>query len=309
MQSWHIRHMDSFRAIVEKELARRGSSAIREALAAGLGRDAIRSVLRGRTPSVNRAFEICEALDLEFYIGPQRPPAEPDGLPAPQARPLSHIRDRRLAEVLTLIVAHWQALGNEYARSDFVARLYDREPGLRDAADRRRGQYHSLPSQALEAVSEHLQGLGNAAPDRGIDPSQLKASLRELGVDPEHPIHAELDRLDGEQSHAVICQAFLRAGVWLDVHIRGPGESRPVGAMEWRRRNYRVVYSADLAHAGARLENGWVLMLGGDIDRLIAEGLLTGQARARHIPCEETVPAALVAKLVWEPPTPEPDAP
>ena len=45
--------MESFRTIVEKQLTRRGTSAIRAALGAGLTRDAIRSVLRGRTPSVD----------------------------------------------------------------------------------------------------------------------------------------------------------------------------------------------------------------------------------------------------------------
>ena len=38
----------------------------------GLPRDAIRSVLRGHPPSVERARKIAEALGLEFYIGPPR---------------------------------------------------------------------------------------------------------------------------------------------------------------------------------------------------------------------------------------------
>ena len=37
-----------------------------------MNRDTIRSVLRGRVPSVERAAEICEALGLEFYVGPPR---------------------------------------------------------------------------------------------------------------------------------------------------------------------------------------------------------------------------------------------
>ena len=91
-------------------------------------------------------------------------------------------------------------------------------------------------------------------------------------------MYDELGRLEGPQSHAVICQAFLRAGVWLDVRIRAPDETGSgtgaVGVMEWRRPNYRVIYSADLVHIGAKLDNEWVVMLAGEVDRLIAEGLV-----------------------------------
>ncbi len=64
--------MKSFADLLDEELKRRGVSPIRKALDAGLNRDAIRSVLRGRVPSVDRAAEICDALGLEFYIGPPR---------------------------------------------------------------------------------------------------------------------------------------------------------------------------------------------------------------------------------------------
>ena len=46
-----------------------GMSAITAALAAGLKRDTIRSVLRGRSPSLGRVVAICEALGLELRIG------------------------------------------------------------------------------------------------------------------------------------------------------------------------------------------------------------------------------------------------
>ena len=297
--------MESFRAIVEKQLARRGTSAIREALDAGLTRDAIRSVLRGRAPSVDRAAEICEALDLEFYIGPRRD--GPDGPPPPASRRagLGHVRDRRLREILVLIVEHWQALASEYARADFVERLYEREPLLRDAARRRRGRRHRFPRRALVAVSAELDALGSKAREDGIEVAGVLESLRGLGVRAGHPVYAELERLEGPQPHAVICQAFLRAAVWLDVHIRTPPDGGPqprsVAVMEWRRPNYRVVYSADLAHIGARLDNDWVLMLMGDIDRLIGEGLVAHQSRDRYVPCPSGAPATLVSRLLLEP--------
>ena len=298
--------MESFRAIVEKQLARRGTSAIRAALGAGLTRDAIRSVLRGRSPSVDRAAEICEALDLEFYVGPPRSGADPADSTSQEGSSLGHIRDRKLVEVLGLIVGHWQALESDYARTDFVMRLYEHEPQLRDAARRRRGSQHRFPKRALRAVSEEVQELGSVADAGGVEARPLLDSLRGLGVRQAHPVYDELRRLVGPQSHAAICQAFLRAGVWLDVHIRTPDAGdvrpRPLGVMEWRRPNYRVVYSADLKHVGARLDNEWVVMLGGDVERLIAEGLVAGEARERHVPYQGKTPTALLVELVWAPP-------
>lgn len=298
--------MESFRTIVEKQLTRRGTSAIRAALGAGLTRDAIRSVLRGRSPSVDRAAEICDALDLEFYIGPPRSGTGPAESASQETGGLDHIRDRRLVELLGLIVGHWQALESDYARTDFVLRLYEREPRLREAARGRRGSQHRFPKRALRAVSEEVQALGSVPDAGGIEATPLLDSLRGLGVRPAHPVYDELRRLVGPQSHAAICQAFLRAGVWLDVHIRTPDEGgsrpRPVGVMEWRRPNYRVVYTADLAHVGARLDNEWVVMLGGNVERLIAEGLVQGEARERHVPYRGKTSTSLVAELVWAPP-------
>ena len=70
--------MKSFADIITHQLEAKNASPITTALQAGLNRDAIRSVLRGRVPSIERAFEICSALDLEFYIGPPRSAAGAD---------------------------------------------------------------------------------------------------------------------------------------------------------------------------------------------------------------------------------------
>ena len=64
--------MRPFREIVAERLCETGASSITSAVEAGLNRDAIRSVLRGRKPSVERAAEICDALGLELYVGPPR---------------------------------------------------------------------------------------------------------------------------------------------------------------------------------------------------------------------------------------------
>ena len=64
--------MSNFREIVERRLKELGQNKYRAALRAGLPSDAIRSVLDGRTPSLARAQEICEALGIEFHVGPKR---------------------------------------------------------------------------------------------------------------------------------------------------------------------------------------------------------------------------------------------
>ena len=65
-----------FARIVRSRLDEIGQSPYRAAVSHRLPRDAIRYVLSGRMPRLDRALEICEALDLEFYVGPPRPPPQ-----------------------------------------------------------------------------------------------------------------------------------------------------------------------------------------------------------------------------------------
>ena len=69
-----------FATQIRQRLADVGISPITCALSHGLPRDAIRSVLRGHPPSIDRAQEICRALGLEFYIGPSRPSSDAENL-------------------------------------------------------------------------------------------------------------------------------------------------------------------------------------------------------------------------------------
>ena len=64
--------LETFTDLVRSRLRESGQSAAGAAVNAGLPRDAIRSVLRGHPPTFTRAAEICEALGVEFYIGPPR---------------------------------------------------------------------------------------------------------------------------------------------------------------------------------------------------------------------------------------------
>ena len=77
-----------FAEAIRRRLAEKGQSKYRAALNSGLPQDAIRSVLNGHVPRLNRVEQICRALGLELYIGPPRDvQVEADG--AEPSRPLT----------------------------------------------------------------------------------------------------------------------------------------------------------------------------------------------------------------------------
>lgn len=55
-----------FAEAIRRRLAERGQSRHRAALDSGLPKDAIRSVLQGHIPRLNRVEQICRALGVEF---------------------------------------------------------------------------------------------------------------------------------------------------------------------------------------------------------------------------------------------------
>ena len=61
-----------FAETIRRRLAEKGQSKYRAALNSGLPQDAIRSVLNGHVPRLNRVEQICRALGLELYIGPSQ---------------------------------------------------------------------------------------------------------------------------------------------------------------------------------------------------------------------------------------------
>ena len=61
-----------FVTAIRERLAARKLSARAAASNAGLPARSVQGVLEGHVPSIDRAAEICEALDLEFYVGPAR---------------------------------------------------------------------------------------------------------------------------------------------------------------------------------------------------------------------------------------------
>jgi len=61
-----------FAEVIRRRLAEKGQSKYRAAVKSGLPQDAIRSVLNGHVPRLNRVEQICRALGLELYIGPSQ---------------------------------------------------------------------------------------------------------------------------------------------------------------------------------------------------------------------------------------------
>ncbi len=60
--------------VIEEALKRKGTNPTRVARDNGWSVNAIRYILEGRPPSARRLSEVCQALDLEFYVGPPRSP-------------------------------------------------------------------------------------------------------------------------------------------------------------------------------------------------------------------------------------------
>ena len=65
--------VEDFESIIRKRLADTNQSPHGAAKTHGLPQDAIRSVLDGHVPRLDRVIDICDALGLEVYIGKSSP--------------------------------------------------------------------------------------------------------------------------------------------------------------------------------------------------------------------------------------------
>ncbi len=161
--------MIDFRKLVKEQIDLNKSSAIREANAAGLKRDAIRSVLRGRVPSVDRAAEICDALGLEFYIGPQRSESVSNA-PVTQKAGMSKVQlDNLEGHTKGLVRLTVEAGGNPIP-DDLQAALL----GTNEVADRSLGYATELPE--LHAVVGAPPGIAEIPGARPIGTQEYEAA-------------------------------------------------------------------------------------------------------------------------------------
>lgn len=99
-------------------------------------------MLEGHSPTICRAFDICAALGLEFYIGPPRQegaaavppppaPADPEGI-APVA-------DREIEAVIAVLADEYEEL-DQARRAGLLTRFWSFFPDLRERAVAREGR-------------------------------------------------------------------------------------------------------------------------------------------------------------------------
>lgn len=84
---------EALRDLVAQRLKALDTNAFAVETAAGLPEDTIRSILRGLKKSgttLNKAKAVCDALGIEFYLGPRRPP-EPVGVVEISGSSFAHI--------------------------------------------------------------------------------------------------------------------------------------------------------------------------------------------------------------------------
>ena len=113
-QNGHVR-AQGFKDLVTRRLEELGESKYQAAARAGLPPDAIRTVLDGRKPSLDRAEAICDALGLDFYLGP---PGRV--VPSEIARALKLEDDCSIAEALDAIAALSDTMSAVKAQAEIV---------------------------------------------------------------------------------------------------------------------------------------------------------------------------------------------
>ena len=124
----------SFAQRIRDRLNETGQSIHGAAVAHGLPRDALRTVLAGHDPRLSRAIAICEALDLELYIGPPRVLDIDEAL----RREVTHdasgslvaVRDHEIAAVVTSLIDEYEAM-NSRGRRSLLKRFWELFPDLR----------------------------------------------------------------------------------------------------------------------------------------------------------------------------------
>ena len=112
--------MEELIEVIEEALRAKGLSA-REASILSVGNDGLVKRMRsGRTPTVTRLADLCEVLDLEFYVGPQR-----EGAPVDEERLLLALQtvgraleaagrgNAGLRDTAALVVAVYGLLGTQ----------------------------------------------------------------------------------------------------------------------------------------------------------------------------------------------------
>lgn len=102
------RRSEEYRATVKRALT--GRTASGAALAHGLPKEAIRSVINGHDPKLGRADDVCRALGFTFLLG--APLDKADGLKPKAGTRIDRelVQDGRLAELVSRLADQWEKI-------------------------------------------------------------------------------------------------------------------------------------------------------------------------------------------------------
>ena len=227
---------------IRHSLKERGLTPFRAAMNARLPENAIRTVLAGHEPKVGRLAEICDALGLEFYVGPPRD-ARPQGID-PADVSASALQDLETgARALNRVVA--EAGGDPVPDDLWPVLAARRGPGAAALADNDNLAPGARPVDVVElaaaagsgaeALGEEIAGCVWFRQDwlasRGLDPAQC-AVIRVIGESME-PLLNEGDSIlvDRQRRDRAEDRIYVvRTGDGLVVKRAGRGKRRRLAA-------------------------------------------------------------------------------
>ncbi len=177
--------------VIRQELERRQITPFRAAVDAGMPENAIRYVLEGRDTKAGRLVEICEALGLEFYVGPPREPSTPS--PSAPTGAAKAIRQRFSNEDLRREI---NAVRSEMAEAldEVISRLPRPVQGLDALAEPESGKVVEFPDPDAEICGlPYRVNIGGAAgPGAFVDDENVikligfrRDWLRKHGINPD----------------------------------------------------------------------------------------------------------------------------
>ena len=153
----------NFAQIVKERLSQTRQSLHGAAVSHGLPRDAVRSVLDGHMPRLDRAMDIAAALGLEFYIGPPRSEDAADIAEPSEATQTAILASSAEATPQNTIAAVSEAMSQQLATI------------LRSEAE-------TIRQQVCEGISRHLHALQGQAIPPGTPPANDLEDPGALGV-------------------------------------------------------------------------------------------------------------------------------
>ncbi len=169
-----------FTRLVQDRLLETGASLHGVAVANGLPKDAMRSVLAGHTPKLDRAAEICRALGLEFYIGlPRESGIDAPTLPREATEALGLAEGASPAEAVKAIDARLSGGFDTAAQQDRVAVVVRTET---KALQNKMASVVRAETEALRADLADASALARPANDDTAPPEARPVAVHQVAA-------------------------------------------------------------------------------------------------------------------------------